>query len=176
MIFKVLDDFIGNKELINNFFQKYIVLGEIKFSFTNRGTHKEQSPHSFTSSLPGEDFNLPLINELYKKLILIDDKIFRWNINIAPSLFDGTIHEDYIEKLQQPTYLYCSTPGWVPEWGGEFIIYDRKREAKKAVSYKEDRLIIFDGSLPHRAVGPTRLSTLLRTTIAFQSSRIIQEI
>ena len=67
----------------------------------------------------------------------------------------------------QHIYIGC-TPDWKPEWGGEFIVYDENREAKTATSFKEDRLIIFNGSLPHRAVAPIRLSSLLRVTIAHQ--------
>lgn len=175
MILKVLDNFIGNKELINSFFEKYIVQGEIKYSFINRAYADDNSPpHSFTSSLPEDDFNVPLIGHVYNKISLFDNKLYRWHANIHPSLYDGIIHEDYTGGNQSPTYLYCATPGWLPDWGGEFIIYDNNKEAKQVVSYKEDRLIIFDGSLPHRAVGPTRLSTLLRVTIAFQSNTIIK--
>lgn len=177
MIFKVLDNFIGNKELISSFFNKYILFGDIRYSFTNVGkTEDNQPPHSFTSSLPADDFSVPLISDVYKKLSLIDDQIFRWHINIHPSLYDGVIHEDYdyIEENRKPTYLYCVTPGWIPEWGGEFIVYDNNKEANNVVSFKEDRLIMFDGSLPHRAVGPTRLSSLLRVTIAFQSNKLIK--
>ena len=94
-------------------------------------------------------------------------RIYRWFINIHPTGYDGTMHEDNNDNL--PTYLYCLAPFWDPEWGGEFITYDDNKEATNVCSFKPDRLIIFNGSLKHRGVAPTRLSSLLRVTLAFQT-------
>jgi hypothetical protein len=167
---KIIDNFLSDKKLLENFFDKYITDGEIKFSFTNRASPEEPTPHSFCTSRDTTDFNLPLIYELYKKILTINDNskfhISRWRINIHPTGFDGVIHTDGIHQV--PTYLYCCTPNWQPNWGGEFIVFDKNKEARAATSFKEDRLIIFDGSMPHRAVGPTRLSSLLRVTLAYQ--------
>lgn len=172
---KIIDNFIGDQQLIDSFYQQYILLGKIIFSFTNRGMDENTNPHSFTSDLDEENFCLPLIYDLHKKINdnFINkekEKIKRWHINIHPTGYDGTIHVDNEQHL--PTYLYCCTSGWRPEWGGEFILYDENHEAKEVVSFKKDRLIIFDGFYPHRAVAPTRLSSLLRTTIAFQLKKI----
>jgi hypothetical protein len=175
-LIQVIDNFLSDKNLLEYFFEKYISDGEIKYSFRNIGTLGE-SPHSFCTSRDMRDFHLPLIYDLYKKILTINDNskyyIHRWRVNIHPTGFDGTIHWDYNDH-NGPTYLYCCTPDWKPEWGGEFIVYDRNKEAKTATTFKEDRLIIFDGSLPHRAVAPTRLSSLLRVTLAFQCELVTE--
>ena len=169
MTTQVIDNFLSDKNLLDSFFQKYINEGRIHFAFRNQGEPTDL-PHSFCSSRDSSDFCLPLIYDVYKKILQINDnnkyEIYRWHINIHPTGFDGTIHYD--NEGNVPTYLYCCTPDWKPEWGGEFIVYDENREAKTATSFKEDRLIIFNGSLPHRAVAPIRLSSLLRVTIAYQ--------
>jgi len=166
----IIDNFIDDKYLLNEFFTKYILDGNLKLSFVNKGSEEEKFSHSFTSSMNERDFSIPLIYDVYKKckklLPTANSHIYRWHANIYPSGFDGTIHVD--SYYSTPTYLYCVSP-WEADWGGEFIVYDEKKEAKAVASYKQDRLIVFDGKYPHRATAPTRLSSLLRVTISFQT-------
>lgn len=167
---RVIDNFIDDQYLIDQFFEKYIIFGKIQFAFINKGEAHEKHAHSFTSALNEEDFLVPLVYDLYKKCkgLLPSPKVHinRWHANIYPSGYDGTIHTD--ANYSTPTYLYCLSP-WQSDWGGEFIIYDENKEAKEVVSFKQNRLIIFDGKYPHKATAATRLSSLLRTTIAFQT-------
>lgn len=171
-----IDNFLNDKNLLQAFFNEFILDGKIHLSYTNRAHTTDQVPHGFGTSLDTYKFDLPVISHLYKKISLFlsnsgkDLYIRNWHLNVHPSGYDGTIHTDYVgENL--PTFLYCVTPGWLPEWGGEFIGYNEKFEAVSVNSFKEDRLIIFDGGLPHRSVAPTRLSTLLRATLAFQCGK-----
>ena len=167
---KIIDNLIADKYLVDAFFEKYILGGELQLSFANKGHHTEKHAHSFTSLLKPDDFIIPLIYDVYKKcnnlLPNSSARIIGWHANVYPSGFDGTIHVDGDRSMI--TYLYCVSP-WKAEWGGEFIVYDEQVEAKAVASYKQDRLIIFDGKYPHRATAPTRLSSLLRATIAFQT-------
>tara|TARA_R100000081_G_C4671781_1_gene92936 strand:- start:7 stop:531 length:525 start_codon:yes stop_codon:yes gene_type:complete len=169
-LISVIDNFINDQYLLDHFFRKYILQGHLQLAFTNVGNDLETSPHSFSSSMNDEDFLVPLVYDLYKKCNKLipnpNMRIYRWHANVYPSGFDGTIHID--ADYSTPTYLYCVSP-WEPELGGEFIIYDENKEAKAVTSYKQDRLIIFDGKYPHRAVAPVRQSSVLRATIAFQT-------
>lgn len=166
---KIIDNFISDDLLIDNFFETYINRGKILYSLTNIGSQDNPIIHSFNSGLDNKDYTVPLVYDIYKKLCAnIDkEKILRWHANIYPTGYDGTIHTDNNE--QGNTYLYCCAPHWDINWGGEFIVYDHNMEAQRAITFKKDRMIVFNGSLPHRAVAPTRLSTLLRCTIAFQT-------
>lgn len=167
-----IDNFLNNPNLIGSFWEKYIDRGEIKMCLRNKAHQKQEAPDSFTTLLPNTDFLVPLIYDLKAK---IDQnyvhgqkfRIYRWFMNIHPTGYDGTMHEDNYDNL--PTFLYCLAPFWDPEWGGEFILYDNNKEATEVCSFIPDRLIIFNGSTKHRGVAPTRLSSLLRVTIAFQT-------
>jgi len=166
-----VDNFLNDLELITMFWQKYINEGEIKMCLKNQ-SYKNMVPDSFTSALFEKDFFVPLISDIKNKIDknYVNEQKFRisrWHMNIHPTGYDGTIHEDNSDNL--PTFLYCLTPGWNPDWGGEFITYDANKEATNVCSFKTDRLIIFNGSTLHRGVGPTRISSLLRITIAFQT-------
>lgn len=167
-----LDNFYPNENELEKFFHEYIWQGKIQLVFNNVGSDEETHAHSWSSNLDAENFEqVEFINSLYKRVIKFENvlncKIKKWHANIYPSGFDGTIHTDYNEE-NKPTFLFCSNSRWEPEWGGEFIIYNDQKEATKVFSYKPNRLIVFDGRLPHRAVAPTRVSSLLRSTIAFQ--------
>ena len=167
-----IDNFLNNSNLINSFWEKYINRGEIKMCFQNKSHDEQQFADSFTSLLPSDDFTFPLIYDLKSKIEQnhIDRKkirIYKWHINIHPTGFDGMMHEDNYQEC--PTFLYFLAPFWDPEWGGEFIIYDQNKEAIDVCSFKPDRMIIFNGSLKHRGVACTRLSSLLRVTLAFQT-------
>lgn len=174
----IIDHFLKDPVLINDFWNKYIMQGQIKMCLKNTSHSTDPIPDSFTSLLPDRDFLLPLIHDLKIKLDqnYIDRKkikIKRWHINIHPTGYDGSIHKDNEEEC--PTFLYCLCPSWNPDWGGEFIIYDQNKEAIKAFSFKSDRMIIFNGSELHRGVAPTRLSSLLRVTIAFHTELLENE-
>lgn len=170
----VIDKFINDKEYLNNFFYN-ILNGNFKLSFTNFG-NDESIIDSFTSREDETNFFLPYISELYKKIKTIHDEnfqntnsyVYRWHLNVHPTGYDGVIHTDS-QADGLPTYLYFVTPNWSPDFGGEFIIYNENKEAKEVISFVEDRLVIFNGYKPHRGVAPTRLSSLLRITIAFQT-------
>ena len=176
----IVENFLNDKELLNYFFHN-IQNGGMKLSFTNYGADKNHVD-SFTSNENDTDFFIPCIYDLYKKITLIHEqnfkhtnsRIYRWHLNVHPSGYDGDIHTDSsVDGL--PTYLYFATPNWDPRFGGEFIIYNHNNLAEEAVSFVEDRLVIFNGHRPHRGLGPTRLSTLLRVSIAFQTELIRED-
>lgn len=171
---QVIDNFLSDKEHLEYFFNFYIEKGNISLSFNNQA-YAEGPVHSFSSSKDETKFDeIFIISKLNNKIIsdFPNYRPTKWHLNVYPSGFDGHIHIDNLrENFNQdfvPTFLYCATPNWHPDWGGEFIIYDENNEAVDVASFREDRLIIFNSFMRHRAVGPTRLSNLLRTTIAFQ--------
>jgi Rps23 Pro-64 3,4-dihydroxylase Tpa1-like proline 4-hydroxylase len=177
---KVVDNFINDRASLQNFFNN-VINGNMKLSFTNFGEDRNYID-SFTSREDAYNFFLPHVYDIYKKLKVIHEQNFqytnsyihRWHLNVHPTGYDGTIHRDPdVDGL--PTYLYFVTPDWKPDYGGEFIIYDKNHIAEEVISFVEDRLVIFNGMRPHRGVAPTRLSSLLRVTIAFQTELIRED-
>ena len=176
----VIDNFLNDKNLLQTFFNN-IINGGMKLSFTNSG-EDPKNIDSFTSKEDETNFFLPCIYDLYKKVSQIHEQhfkhtnsyIYRWHLNVHPTGYDGDIHRDSsVDGL--PTYLYFATPDWEPRFGGEFIVYDSNNLAEEAVSFVADRLVIFNGARPHRGLAPTRLSSLLRVSLAFQTELINKE-
>jgi len=74
------------------------------------------------------------------------------------------------------TMIYYPSLDWKTEWGGGTTIYhedvgDPKSpnyKVDKAVSYKGNRLIIFDASLPHQAQAVTKNCYDLRSCVVFK--------
>jgi len=172
----VIDNFLNDKGLLEEFFNN-ILHGGMKLSFTNAGANSKTD--SFTSKEDESNFFFPCIYDLYRKINLIHEEnfkktnsyIYRWHLNVHPTGYDGDFHVDSTTN-GLPTYLYFVTPNWEPTFGGEFIIYDDNNLAQEVVSFVTDRLVIFNGARPHRGLAPTRLSTLLRTSLAFQTKLI----
>ena len=165
---KVINNFVSDKNLLEHFYYNYIINGRIDLSFKNKG-YEHENPHSFTSSKNSNNFDeIYLIHVLYHKIKknFTQSNVKRWHLNVYPPGFDGTIHTDS-KSVELPTFLYCVTPNWQKEWGGEFIIYDHSFQALEVVSFNEDQLIVFDGSKPPRAVASTKNCPILRTTLAF---------
>ena len=84
---------------------------------------------------------------------------------------DGHTHFDTLNNTQL-SYSLMIMPNvrWEKEWGGQFeILKDKFQESPiiKTIEYKPGRVIFFDGSYPHRGIGP-KIPNLLRKTIVFK--------
>lgn len=103
----------------------------------------------------------PILNILKKDNINIDN-YFRCRINLTKPLDLNFIH---VHPDQIVALHYCNLT-WSPEYGGETIFYsDDKKHIKLASPYTANRLLIFDGSIPHtikaqNLLGPTYRFTL----------------
>ena len=63
--------------------------------------------------------------------------------------------------------LYYPNTRWQKEWGGETMFYDSKsNELIYASEYKSNRILLFDGTIPHCVRPPTYKSDQFRFTIA----------
>tara|TARA_R100000030_G_scaffold27857_3_gene20329 strand:+ start:1057 stop:1578 length:522 start_codon:yes stop_codon:yes gene_type:complete len=89
-------------------------------------------------------------------------------ILIYPSGYDGLIHTDYEEeegdyKLTTITFLNID---WDKSWGGEVLCYSKDcRVVVGGVTPEFGKTFLFNGVLPHRALAPVRLSSLLRIVL-----------
>jgi len=71
-------------------------------------------------------------------------------------------HEDMVVVLYYPNLR------WRREWGGETIFYDDNRENLIFASeYKSNRMVLFDGKIPHSVRAPSYISDQYRFTMSF---------
>lgn len=77
------------------------------------------------------------------------------------------IHTDTAVSVESETALYYCNLNWSREFGGETFFYDyEQKELNQVIEYKPNRLIIFDGRIPHCARPPTIAATQGRYTLA----------
>ena len=79
-----------------------------------------------------------------------------------------TIHVDN-DKRGYFTVLYYANPQWQPEWSGETVFYNQARDdIVRAVLPRPGRIAVFDGTIPHVAREPNRISPVVRYTLAMK--------
>jgi hypothetical protein len=126
--------------------------------YGNTGTHRLLGSTMFhRTSINNINYcdhnNFPVFFELFK---LIEDELnvnfLLWTckVNLQHSGCNGTIHTDASKNTKEGKYslMLFTNADWEKEWGGEFEINNEK------IDYVPGRLILFDGSIPHRGLGP----------------------
>ena len=119
---------------------------------------------------------------------LQNDFGFKWKkfsyagLNSQVTNMDGTMHNDCEKKCEwNCSFLYYMNPNWDTTWGGNLNIYSNltygmnlsndigRKNNINTIEFVPNRLIIFDGRIPHQADGPTpnakyidRRSTVIR--------------
>ena len=101
-------------------------------------------------------------------------------INLVPNMLhcngqtvgqNGKGHRDvYNDDFKNYTLMLMINTKWEKEWGGQFEILDKEKgnpKVVKTIDYKPGRVIFFDGSIPHRGIGPT-IPDILRKTLVFK--------
>lgn len=82
---------------------------------------------------------------------------------------DGTVHTDS-QMPGSTTFVYYPHARWSPNWGGETIFYNQEETNIIAVCYPTpNAAVLFDGRIPHRANGVTRLFPGVRITLMFKT-------
>lgn len=144
------------------------------YSFWHRhfaGYHKsEEQTDAFDCEPLVKEF--PLIYEFWKYLearSLKGHRLIRCYANGYTYGCDGTLHTD-TEQPNTFTTIYYPHYGWDPNWGGEtvFFNYD-KSDVIGCVYPKPNRMVTFDGRIPHVARGVSRTCPLLRVTLMFKT-------
>lgn len=81
------------------------------------------------------------------------------------------IHTDGGARQRDVTALYFAHARWRTEWGGETLFFDRRADARFAVSPTPRRLVLFRGSIKHRIGVPTRQCSVTRLSLVFKFKR-----
>lgn len=80
----------------------------------------------------------------------------------------GGLHQDMVgaEPGQYYTFLYYANPVWEPEWGGNTVFSDGEN---LVVRYPApNSVVLFDSTIPHVGLEPTRHCADLRVTVAWK--------
>ena len=72
------------------------------------------------------------------------------------------------ETLNRKTLLYYLNSRWNRDWGGETLFANNNGECEIAVEYKPGRVVIFDGSIDHRASAVSMKSDEFRFVFVVQ--------
>lgn len=80
----------------------------------------------------------------------------------------GDVQHAHTDLVPGVTTLYFANPEWKTEWMGETVFCGDDGEPLYAILPKPGRLVIFDGSIVHRAGVPSRYCLQPRVSIAFK--------
>tara|TARA_R100001086_G_scaffold155914_1_gene83346 strand:- start:28 stop:552 length:525 start_codon:yes stop_codon:yes gene_type:complete len=107
--------------------------------------------------------NLRILDPILKKL---NDKKLTYHsciVNLTKPLDINFIH---VHPDQIVALYYCN-PTWYTEWGGETLFYeDNKKDIHLSSPYVPNKLIIFDGSVPHTIKAQNLLGPSYRFTVS----------
>jgi len=87
-------------------------------------------------------------------------------ILIYPSGYDGIIHRDTTEGKDILTTITFLNSEWKKSWGGEILCYSQDcKVVVGGVVPEFGKTFLFNGGMPHRALAPIRLSSLMRAVL-----------
>jgi len=82
---------------------------------------------------------------------------------------DGAGHTDAKEPHNY-TSVYYPHKFWRPDWAGETVFFNPdKTDIIGCVYPKPNRMVVFDGRIPHVARGVSRICPALRVTLMFKT-------
>lgn len=186
-LIRVYDDVMPdpNRQALNNFLHGNTDLSGWKFGWKSRssedsfsfwhrhfaGYRKTEEQHDAYDCEP-EIQQFPLIHEFWRFLasgLLRGHRLIRCYANGHTYGSDGTVHTD-TTLPQTYTCVYYPHQAWNPDWGGETMFFMRdKSDVLGCVYPKPNRMVMFDGRIPHVARGVSRLCPVLRVTLMFKT-------
>ena len=143
------------------------------FSFFNKrfaGSHDSEWSHT---DVPANVDDLPTevraVWEDLKTKQLEGHTLIRCYANGLPYGCDGTWHLD-TPNPHSYTAVYFPIRKWDVNWAGETVFLNEdKTDIIKTVLPKKNRLIVFNGNIPHLARGVERTCPILRITLMFKT-------
>ncbi len=89
--------------------------------------------------------------------------------NGAPYGCEGQIHTDTINTTSKTIIYYCN-PKWNINFGGETVFTNpEKNNIIQSVNPRPNRLIIFNGKIPHVARGISKTCPYMRVTLMWKA-------
>ena len=84
-------------------------------------------------------------------------------------------HIDNTKKTNGKSFLYYINTKWDKDWGGETLFANSNGEVEIAVSFKPNRVVIFDSEIVHKPSMITADATPYRYTFVAQFKHYTQE-
>lgn len=118
----------------------------------------------------------PIIADVWhylKRQIFQDHILVRCYANSYPYGSEGTIHRDANDSRHYTAIFYPNS-NWDLNWAGETIFFrlEQPPEILTTVWPRPNRLVVFQGIIPHVARGISRSCPLLRTTLMFKTKKL----
>jgi SM-20-related protein len=143
------------------------------FAGTIRSDHpnkrERQDPYDCADELQRE---APLIHTLWtglEKTVMKGHMLVRCYANGHTYGSDGSLHTDSASSKSY-TCIYYPHDRWSPNWGGETVFFNREEADIIASVYpKPNRMVLFQGNIPHVARGVSRICPVLRITLMFKT-------
>ena len=105
--------------------------------------------------------------------ILRDHILVRCYANSYPYGTEGVVHRD-ADDTRHYTSIFYPNSKWDLNWAGETMFFRLQQppEILAAVWPRPNRLVVFQGIIPHVARGISRSCPVLRTTLMFKTKRL----
>jgi hypothetical protein len=125
---------------------------------------------SVFSNLDLENFNIKNMGDfktIVDKFNLNDRSTKQIRVNLSSPAEKNRIHSD----RSGITLLYYANLEWQIDWGGHTLFLDEDlQEARYVCFYKPNRIVVFDGTIPHMIMTPSPLCPTLRYSFVIQFS------
>lgn len=162
----VYDDVFSYQDRFNliNFFKKSL------YRPTSGDTYDEEQFYSSFSVLDVKNSgikSMPGFKEIGEKFNIFDKNVKQIRVNLTTPAEKNRIHADGFGI----TLLYYANLEWKVDWGGHTLFLDESLQEVEFVSlYKPNRVVVFDGSIPHMIMTPSNLCPTLRYSFVIQIS------
>jgi len=103
--------------------------------------------------------------EICDKFNIFEKQLKQVRVNLTTPFEKNKIHADGFGI----TLLYYANLEWRVDWGGHTLFLDDSLQEAEFVSiYKPNKVVVFDGSIPHMIMTPSNLCPCLRYSFVIQ--------
>lgn len=149
----------------------------VEGSYFKLGSRSSPSVNSkqttfFQSIYSNEDINLLQLNTVNNFNSIVskhncNDMYLKVWVTATTHLTDYNFHLDD-RRLNTKTFLYYTNDVWSDEWGGETMFKNSDNNVEIAVSYKPNRIVVFDSHISHKPGNLSIKSDLYRFILVMQ--------
>ena len=162
----IFDGLFSEEEIKHNF----ALVSLANFSFLHSSRDDTTAYREWAAPFSADDFSTHPLHNIFLNTAEQHSQLKNricYDVFCSASTFGDMsfIHSDSTEEDTISVLYYCNHQ-WNSEWGGETIFYDSNNEARIAISVKPGRIVVFNGSLRHRAGVPNRICPEVRLTLS----------